>query len=473
VSTTTSPSHTTNTASTFIIICCTLTRARYACVLLQCVRSLFKLLLDFKQAFTAMCSYQHSNAICVCVHREELFHIVGRADGTLLHTAALHSRADCISLLLAARLQPTALNSAGQSALQLACVHCDVMTVQLLIEAGGWVSECSFDCLSNAVRAGSSEVLQLLISAAGAATATADTIDADAATAGGSNSSSSNSTSSSSNSSSSSSSSSISAALSCVQATTNVGGFTLMHAAAAARSLSCAEVLLRHGVDAAASGQVYNLDGLISVSALDLLVSPCPYPQLQPRTHPLAELEPAEFDKFALMLLSCGATIRHSSMSSDQYKRFAGALSKHNERQQQQARKRERLAALQAAACWKQSSSSSSSSSISDTVRVQLVHAVTKQTSSRVYTVETQLLTQLYANCVTAAADSTNSSCNSSSSSSSSTDAEQSATRQNVLLKLLVPPVGWQSSTTDDLKLISYDGKCLELNSVDAFPFHV
>eukprot|EP00953_Heterococcus_sp_UTEX-ZZ885_P013018 7441-Heterococcus_DN1.PRE.2 len=417
-----------------------------------------------------MCSYQHSNAICVCVHREELFHIVGRADGTLLHTAALHSRADCIPLLLAARLQPAALNSAGQSALQLACVHCDVTTVQLLIEAGGWVSECSFDCLSNAVRAGSSEVLQLLISAAGAASATADTIDADAATAGGSNSSSSNSTSSSSsnsssnsssgsssstNDNSSSSSSSNSAAVLCVQATTDVGGFTLMHAAAAARSLSCAEVLLRHGVDAAASGQVYNLDGLVKVSALDLLVSPCPYPQLQPRTQPLAELEPAEFDKFALMLLSCGATIRHSSMSSDQYKRFAGALSKHNERQQQQARKRERLAALQAAACWKQSSSSSSSSG---TVRVQLVHAVTKQTSSRVYTVETQLLAQLYANCVTAAADSTNSSSNSSSSSSSSTDAEQSATRQNVLLKLLVPPVGWQSSTTDDLKLISYDG---------------
>jgi hypothetical protein len=234
--------------------------------------------------------------------------------------------------------------------------------------------------------------------------------------------------------------------VSCVQRATVPGGFTLMHAAAAARSLSCAELLLRHGVNAAAAGQYIDDSGMSSVSALDLLVLPSPNAQLLPRIQP-AELESAEFEQFSLMLLSCGATIKHSAMSSDQYKRYAGALSKHTERQQQQARRRERIAVLQAAASWQRCSSSSS-----DTVRVQLVHAVTKQTSSRVYTVDTQLLAQLYANVATTAADSTGGS-------SSSSCAEQSATRQNVLLKMLVPSEGWQSSNSEEVKLISYDGK--------------
>jgi hypothetical protein len=136
---------------------------------------------------------------------------------------------------------------------------------------------------------------------------------------------------------------------SCVQRATVPGGFTLMHAAAAARSLSCAELLLRHGVNAAAAGQYMDNSGMSSVSALDLLVLPSPNAQLLPRIQP-AELEPAEFEQFALMLLSCGATIKHSAMSSDQYKRYAGALSKHTARQQQQARRKERIAVLQAAA---------------------------------------------------------------------------------------------------------------------------
>jgi ankyrin repeat protein len=95
----------------------------------------------------------------MCVYRDELFLPVGRADGTLLHTAALHSRVDCIPLLLAAGVQPAAVNRAHHTALAYACEDSNTAAVQLLLEAGGWASDFGFYCMSSAVRAGSSEVL--------------------------------------------------------------------------------------------------------------------------------------------------------------------------------------------------------------------------------------------------------------------------------------------------------------------------
>jgi hypothetical protein len=383
--------------------------------------------------------------------------------------------------LLEAGIEVTALGSDGSTALQQACVRCEEHTVGLLLRRGGWVRECGFACLLNAIRSGSSErleVLQLLLAAAATAAGAAVTTAASAA------------------------GSSASGDTYCVRGTAN-GGYTLMHAAAAARSLSCAQLLLRHGADAAVSDAVPDHDSTSGLSPLDLLVLPCPALSMRPRKPP-AELEPAVFEQFALVLLSCGATIKHSAMSSDQYTQFAGALRKHSERQQQQLRAAARSAALHACASWRHSdsnalrssSSSNSSDSGSTTVQVQLVHAVTKQAGARVYTVNTKLLQQLYSSTAAAAAatvcvagdsvsgtmkadttahtarhtatistaDELNSSSSSSSSSSSvssvSDAAAQSLVQQNVLLKMLVPPEGWQSYP-NELVLISYDGECV------------
>jgi hypothetical protein len=335
-------------------------------------------------------------------------------------------------------------------------------TVQLLLNAGAWLPTKRFDCLLMATRAGSSEVVEALCTAAAtaaAATTAATAVDVTDSVAGG----------------------------------TVKGGCTLMHAAAAARSLRCAEVLLRHGVDAAAvTDNVPGKEHVSGLSALDLLVMECPHRKIVPHNS-LLQCTSAEFEQFALLLLSCGATVKYTAMTAEQHYMLARVLHKHTQRQQQQLRKTVGLAKLQAAAHWYEcnadsgssSGSSSSDRSSSNTVRVQLVHAVTKQRSKRVYVVNTQLLSQLYSytaagalsttasapsvtnNSTAAAAIATEQLSSSSSGdskvASSSSTAIQAAARQNVLVKMLVPPEGWQTFSTNELKLISYDGKCIYL----------
>jgi hypothetical protein len=251
-----------------------------------------------------------------------------------------------------------------------------VSTVQLLLQAGGWVPATGFACLLNAVRARSTEVVELLYAARAAATAAAT------ATAGVISNSSSD---------------------KCCISGTFAGGFTLMHIAAVTRSLSCAEVLLRHGVpaDLITDVRVVRATTQPGLSPLDLLVLTGPMMDLNLRCYPPV-LEPAVFDKFALMLLSCGATITHTAMKGNEYSKFARALQQHSERQQQQVRSRARVAAVHAAACWQESDSCSSGGS--SVVQVRLVHAVTQQRGAKLYTIDTKLLAQLYASAVTAAA---------------------------------------------------------------------
>jgi hypothetical protein len=122
----------------------------------------------------------------------------------------------------------TASYNANESALQLACTYCDEERVQHLLAARGWLTSNGFKCLLGAsTRNDNAEVLQLLLKVATATTAT-DTTASD------------------------SGSSESSVHRCCIQATTATGGLTLLHAAAAVRSLSCAELLVRYGVDATA-----------------------------------------------------------------------------------------------------------------------------------------------------------------------------------------------------------------------------
>jgi hypothetical protein len=103
--------------------------------------------------------------------------------------------------------------------------------------------------LLGATRAGSAEVLELVLSAA---TATA------AATA--------------SNSGSSDSSDSSSVQMCCIQATTATSGLNLLHVAAVVRSLSCAELLVRHGVHATAVSNATSGEQKSGLLALDVLL---------------------------------------------------------------------------------------------------------------------------------------------------------------------------------------------------------
>eukprot|EP00953_Heterococcus_sp_UTEX-ZZ885_P012339 7073-Heterococcus_DN1.PRE.1 len=232
-----------------------------------------------------------------------------------------------------------------------------------------------------------------------------------------------------------------------------------MHAAAAARSLSCAEVLLRHSVDAAA---------MSSDSS---------------RSARVRELEPEEFDKFALLLLSCGATIKYSAMSDRYYGQLARAMQQHTDRLQHLSSSRARVAAVHAAASWQQCDSSSASASSSQgdssTVKVRLMHAVTQERGSKLYTVDTKLLAQLHASAVAAAtsAAAAAKSCSgminldgnsSSSSSSSSSGAVVIAVQESVLMKMIVPPEGWQSTVENGVKLISYDGVAFSEQGFDS-----
>jgi hypothetical protein len=195
----------------------------------------------------------------------------------------------------------------------------------------------------------------------------------------------------------------------CIQTTTATSGLNLLHVAAVVRSFSCAELLVRHGVDATAVSKATSEERSNGLSPLDLLLYDLRclhFDELQlPSDIEAAELEPVAFDKFALMLLSCGATVKPKCVFRKLTEQFAIVQQKHSQRQQQQINSRARVAAVHVAASWcKLGDNSSSSSSIADFVQIQLVHAVTQQRGAKLYTNDAWLLSQLFASAVAAAA---------------------------------------------------------------------
>jgi hypothetical protein len=274
----------------------------------------------------------------------------------------------------------------------------------------------------------------------------------------------------------------------CIQAASATSGLNLLHMAAAVRSLSCAELLVLHGVGAAAVSNATSDERINELSALDLLLYDLRFlhfDELQlPQGTEAAELEPVDFDKFALMLLSCGATIKPKYCVRRLTEQFAIVQQKHSQLQQHHISSRARLPAVCAAASWHElggnstSSSSSSSHSIADFVQAQLVHAVT-QRGAKLQTIDKKPLAQLYASIVaaaatavsaTAAGDSAGSSERTttvtaspaagassaeynnsstttvSSTGSNSSDSMMLAMQQSVSMKIIVTPEGWQST---------------------------
>jgi hypothetical protein len=213
-----------------------------------------------------------------------------------------------MSLLLAAGVPVPAINAANESALQLACTYCDLEKVQLLLHAGGWLTSNGFKCQAGATRAGNAEVLELLLCAATATAAATTASD-------------------------SGSSGSSSGHMCCIQATTATSDLNLLHVAAAVRSLSCAELLVRHGVDATAVSKATSAEQRSRLSPLDLLLydlSFLHFDELQlPPDVEATNLEPGDFDKFALMLLSCGATVNPKCVFRKLTEQFAIAQQKH------------------------------------------------------------------------------------------------------------------------------------------------
>jgi hypothetical protein len=134
------------------------------------------------------------------------------------------------------------------------------------------------------------------------------------------------------------------------------------------------------------------------------------------------ELQPVDFVKFALMLLSCGATVKPKCVFRKLTEQFAIVQQKHSQLQQQQISSRARVAAVHAAASWHKPGRNSSStlSSSSDFVQIQLAHAVTQQREAKLFTIDLQLLAQLYASAVPAAAAATAAATGDSASSSES-----------------------------------------------------
>jgi ankyrin repeat protein len=130
----------------------------------------------------------------------------------------VHNRADCIPLLLAKGVSPTALDAEGRSALQLACLYSDTDTVKLLLNSGAWLSSLAAACMLDAAIAGAVDTMVLLSECGASYTTTA----------------------------------------------TAVAGNTLLHAAAAYGRLECVTALLQHGCDATA----LNNEGLSTVDVV-------------------------------------------------------------------------------------------------------------------------------------------------------------------------------------------------------------
>jgi Ankyrin repeats (many copies) len=337
----------------------------------------------------------------------------------MLHTAAMHNRADCIPLLLTKGASVTALDAQDRSPLLRACLHSNMDTVQALIDSGGWLDGLGAACLAATTFAGNHELLSVLIEL----------------TAGP------------------------------VSSINYCNGCTLLHVAAAYGRLECAGLLIRQGCDTNAVTD----DGQ---SVLDVAFAN----ELLPHYDDIDLTRPvwAAREATAMMLLKLGVEYDASKVVADSacavlIKQYIDAVRAQAAQQQllllqhldvhTDAIATTTTAAAATSAAGGSSANittSTSNATVSSqkqsegyTVRVQLVHAEAGEKSKHVYTVHATLLAKLQSTTSTAA------------------DTTSADTTPNVLLNMLAPAGQWSqlddSSTAtaaSAIKFLTYDGKC-------------
>jgi Ankyrin repeats (many copies) len=260
----------------------------------------------------------------------------------LLHTAARHSRPDCMPLLVSKGVDVTALDSEGRSALQLACLYSGSDTVQLLFDSNGWLDSLATACMLNTVIAGNTDTLALLIERG---ISCSDVID-DGST-----------------------------------------GYTLLHAAAVYSRLECAGMLIRNGYTAVALAK--NGESAVD-SAFEAEI-----PAVFKRND--IDIKPWELCKpTALLLLQYGCEYNASKVSNNKF--HAAVVAQYLNKLREASLKQQQLLQLHAAGTYSVNDDRSHTVSANATaVQVQLVNADTHVKSSTVYTVDTTLLAKLHA----------------------------------------------------------------------------
>jgi Ankyrin repeats (many copies)/Ankyrin repeats (3 copies) len=345
----------------------------------------------------------------------------------MLHTAAMQNKADCVALLVAEGVSATALDAKGKSALQLACLHSNLDTVQALIDSGGWLDSLAPACILEATIAGNTDILALLIARGVDCTAVIDDI-----------------------------------------------GYTLLHAAAAYGRQSCLNLLLRKGCDVKAltTGGVSVLDVAFGHELPAVFIRDAgKRPEWSDRTKVYCHrelkhvtAEHSEREATAMLLLKLGVDYDASKIIAGdacavlikQYLDSVRAQVTQLQQLQLQQLAVHRHTAITASTT-AVATASERTASQDHAVQVQLVHAETGEESKHVYTVYTALLAKLQSTTSTTAA-------------TNDTD-----TTPNVLLNMLVPTGQWSllddSITTTtaasiSIKLLTYDGKrCSSVSS--------
>jgi Ankyrin repeats (many copies) len=317
----------------------------------------------------------------------------------------MHQQTDCIPLVLAKGVSILALDAQGRSALQPACLCCNTATVQLLLDSGGWLDSTANGCLLYAVIGGSKDTVQLLLARG----------------------------------------------VVCTNTPIDSSGYTLLHAAVAWGRRDCTTLLLRSGLLATAS-----VNGRTTIDLTVLDVPLLPAALLPSKLSCTIVCCDDDIQAVMLLLLQCGAPVDAVLMCSNS--KYAAAVKQYTDDVRRELHAANTTLDIHARLTYtsseqqqQQQQQQCSTTAVADaiTVKVQLVHAETHVRGQRVYTVNTDELSQLY-----------------------TARGEQGL---NVLLSMLVPPESFRTATAttastqaaaDDVKELHYNGKhCYKLTS--------